>query len=534
MGGRIWLDSQPGAGSTFYFTVWLNISHAQATGKIVPERLTKLRVLIVDDNPAAREILQEPLSAIVCHVDAVASGKEALTSIKKQDATSPYDIVFMDWRMPGMDGLQTSRHIKSDETLKNQPAIVLVTAFGREDIREETERLQLDGFLVKPVTRSMIVDSLVNIFSGPGDNLAKGDEAQTAADRRIDGARILLVEDNEINQQIAAELLESAGAHVTIANNGREAVQILCDGKEAPTFDLVLMDLQMPEMDGYQATAKLCSDSRFSALPIIAMTAHATIEERERCLASGMIDHVSKPIDPAMLFDTVGRYYRPAQARLKPQATSRKSTGETVNGLPSITNLDVNDGLWRVGGNEKLYLKILRQFLEEQGAFAGQISDALAQGDLSLAERLAHTLKGVGGNIGAKDVHSAAGTLEKLVRNRASPAELESAKQFLNGSLEPLLAELRVAFNAHMPETEALLSTTSTANPAQSREAAAYLNRMLTECDPGAADFVAANRATLLPLFAGGMWPQFEKLVQDYSFADAQAKLDEAQRSFSA
>jgi FOG: CheY-like receiver len=329
-------------------------------------------------------------------------------------------------------------------------------------------------------------------------------------------------------------LLESAGARVTIANNGREAVQFLSDGQEAPIFDLVLMDLQMPQMDGYQATAKLRSDARFSALPIIAMTAHATLEERERCFASGMIDHISKPIDPAMLFDTVGRYYRPAPARLKTQTTSNKLPRETVDDIPTITNLDANDGLSRVGGNRKLYRKILRQFVEEQGATAGQISNALAQGDFSLAERLAHTLKGVGGNIGAKDVHSAAGKLEKLIRSRASAEKMESARQLLNDSLEPLVMQLRVALNANIPETEAELSTTSTADPAQSREAAAHLKQLLTECDPEATDFVAANRATLLPLFGSGAWPQFEKLVHDYSFADAQAKLDEAQRSFSA
>ena len=210
-------------------------------------------------------------------MDTVATGKEAIAAVQQHDATDPYDIVFMDWRMPGMDGLQTSRHIKSDETLTHPPAIVLVTAFGREEVREEAERLQLDGFLVKPVTKSMIVDTLVNVFAHEGEAASVTTEGEQAM--RLRGARILLTEDNDINQQIAIELLEGTGATVTVANNGREAVEILSNGPQPPPFDVVLMDLQMPEMDGYQATAKLRSDARFAALPIIAMTAHATIEE---------------------------------------------------------------------------------------------------------------------------------------------------------------------------------------------------------------------------------------------------------------
>ena len=196
-------------------------------------------------------------------MDTVATGKEAIAAIQQHDATDPYDIVFMDWRMPGMDGLQTSRHIKSDETLKHPPAIVLVTAFGREEVREEAERLQLDGFLVKPVTKSMIVDTLVNVFAHEGEAASATTEGEQAM--RLRGARILLTEDNDINQQIAVELLEGTGATVTVANNGREAVEILSNGPQPPPFDVVLMDLQMPEMDGYQATAKLRSDARFAS-----------------------------------------------------------------------------------------------------------------------------------------------------------------------------------------------------------------------------------------------------------------------------
>ena len=314
------------AGSTFYFTVWLGVGTATGTGKVVPERLAQLRVLVVDDNATAREILPEPLSGLASRVDVVASGREAIAAIQEQDATEPYDIVFMDWRMPGMDGLQASRHIKSDETLKHRPHIVLVTAFGREEVREEAERLELDGFLVKPVTKSMIVDTLVNVFAGEGEQVSVAAERDPT--ELLRGARILLAEDNEINQQIAIELLEGAGATVKVANNGREAVEILSKGPHPPPFDVVLMDLQMPEMDGYQATAKLRGDARFGTLVIIAMTAHATMEERQRCLAAGMNDHISKPIDPAMLFDTVGRYYKKAEAG----GTAERKTDANVPG----------------------------------------------------------------------------------------------------------------------------------------------------------------------------------------------------------
>ena len=531
IGGQIWLESEPGVGTTFHFTAWFELSSASAARRVVPDRLTRLRVLVADDNPAARKILEEPLRAIVGDVNVVASGAEAVAAVTDADATAPYDLVFMDWRMPGLDGLEASRRIKSDPTVTHQPAIVLVTAFGREEVREEAERLQLDGFLVKPVTKSMMVDTLANLF---GDTRHEGAGAVVDEQAgRLRDARILLVEDNEINQQIVVELLHGVGASVQVAGNGLEAVQILSEGPDPPPFDVVLMDLQMPEMDGFQATAKVRADGRFTSLPIIAMTAHATIEERQRCLGAGMNDHISKPIDPAVLFETVARYYRPGPEREVSAARSADAAQReapppppvTEPALPSVDGLDTADGLMRVASNRNLYLKLLRQFVEQQAEAPAHIAHALSAGDHALGERLAHTVKGVAGNLGARPVHAAAAALEQAIGARGDAGGIEILRRRLADELTTLIGRLRPALGEAAPAVQAAAAPV---DAEALKVAVAEMRKQLNDFDPGAADLLEGHRDLFRVLLGGDDFTAFEGHIQGFAFAEAQALLERA------
>jgi two-component system, sensor histidine kinase and response regulator len=522
MGGQIWLESEAGKGSTFSFTVWLGIGEQKGSGKIVPEKLEQLKVLVVDDNIAAREIIQESLRNIVERVEAVESGPTAIAAIKQMDSDQPFDIVFMDWRMPGMDGLQAARLIKSNETLQHQPAIVLVTAFGREEVREEAEHLHLDGFLLKPVTKSMLVDTLVNIFAEKVEEEAASAVESGKDAKRLRGLRILLAEDNEINQQIAVELLQAVGATIDVANHGREAVDKLF--KNGNAYDVVLMDLQMPEMDGYQATTKIRSDQRFAQLPIIAMTAHATTEERQRCLDAGMNDHVSKPIDPSLLYETLSRFYKHAESAQtveteKPPAKPIQSEDE----IPSVEGLDTKDGLTRVGGNQKLYLKLLRQFADQQASAPQLIAEALASNDFSTAERYAHTVKGVAGNLGAREIQQVAGTLEKSINSKAPADVLDDTLHKLESVLSGFIGRLKTA----LPKQE---SPKPVDSKVDSHELKSLLQEMMTNLnnfDPAAGELFETKREVFQAILPQAAFETFEKQINNFAFSDAIAVLQD-------
>jgi signal transduction histidine kinase/CheY-like chemotaxis protein len=457
MDGSIWVESELGVGSTFHFTVCFGIGSGEKQKCFIPE-LAGMRALVVDDKAQARETLTKELRVFALRAESVSSGEHAIREIAAADAQDPYRLVLMDWHMPDMNGLEASRIVKRSDRLKHIPKIVIVTAFGREDIRTEAEQIGIDSYLLKPVNPSQLYDTLVDLFGVAGTHerrsQAKGDDAHVY---NATGIRVLLVEDNEVNQQVATELLESAGAFVTIANHGGEAVKLLAEKDQADSFDVVLMDLQMPDMDGFTATRLLRDDPRLQNLPILAMTAHALVEERQRCLDAGMNDHISKPIDPDALFDTLLRWVKPKSKSVSErQPTSPQQVAKMA--LPQIAGINVEEGLARVAGNRSLYHDLLSQFAAKQVDAAAQISAALASGDRKLAERIAHTVKGVAGNLGMTDVQVAAQKLERTIREGQDSVP-ELLEQFANtlrvqiAALNQALHDSELAPPAEVPPT---------------------------------------------------------------------------------
>jgi signal transduction histidine kinase/CheY-like chemotaxis protein/HPt (histidine-containing phosphotransfer) domain-containing protein len=448
MGGTISVQSELGKGTCVQFTLPFRLP-AQPVSHRPPRRdeLSGKRVLVVDDNEAAREILVAMVQGFGMRADSAWDGTQALAAIEAGDQHGqPFDLVLIDWRMPHMDGLECARLVQVAGYSK-APAIIMVTADSNWDeavTAAAGQNVIFKSVLAKPICPSTLLDALHEAIGGRNSKAcppAHVAARETAAMRKLRGARLLLVEDNALNQELAVEVLAQAGILSLVANNGREALDILALDRR---FDGILMDCNMPVMDGLTATRQIRQDPDLAAMPIIAMTANAMAGDRDKVLAAGMSDHISKPFDVNEMFETLARWINPANlGHLGHRAALGLAVDEIAAPLvPELPGIDTKAGLARTMHNQKLYLKLLRQFYESEADFAGAFRRARQDDDILAPERLAHTLRGAAGSIGAGDVEAAATALEQACATAEAAEAIENAFEKTLLALRPVIEGL--------------------------------------------------------------------------------------------
>ena len=539
MGGEIGVDSVPGQGSTFWFTARLGVGSSE---RMLPKPLIDLhgrRVLVVDDNEAAALVLSDTLSELGFAVDHVNSGEAALAMLKQAEVdTRPYDFVMMDWQMPGMDGLETVKAIQQQH-IRSAPCVLMVTAHRRLELIKGAEELGIDHVLAKPVSGSMLVNTMMDIL-GQGQSgqqasyVSRKEDLHEGQLAPIRGARILLVEDNEINQQVACELLESVGMDVDVADNGQIALQsVEARSAEGLPYDIVLMDMQMPVMDGVTASRVLRETHSAGELPIVAMTANAMQADRNRCLDAGMNDFVTKPINPEELWqalltwiklrDGLGRAARPQVPSAA--ATPADGVAEVLQALRAVAGLDVDLGLLRTSNNPGFYISMLRKFVTSQQDASERIRLALQDQDTDTAERHAHTLKSVAGNLGASTLQNAADTLEAGLRQGLPASAIQSAI----GTATRLLAELVRDLKAtpgliEVPPAAQLQDLTDDEKNA-ARKVASQIKHCLQQDDASASELWDNHAVVLRALYADAA--AIETAIGNFEFETALALMDQ-------
>ncbi len=430
MGGEIGVESEPGRGSRFRFSARFGLPQAEPAAPLA-EPLRGLRVLVVDDNDCAREQMAETARALSLEAATAADGETALAAIAAADAADrAIGLVLLDWKMPGLDGVEVARRLGSMALRHPPPAVLMVTAFSRDEARRRAQDrgAPVAALLAKPVTPSTLLDACLEVLrpvpvpqhrgtAGPGHD----DDAGQAHHRHaLTGARLLLAEDNPINQELACELLRREGIEVVVAENGLRALELL----EDQPVDGVLMDCQMPELDGYETTRRLRRDPRWAGLPVIAMTADAMVGDRDKALAAGMNAHVAKPIRPAELFTTLARWIRPAP---RPRGTPSPFDEE------ALRHSGVSPG-------SALHRRLLAIFAGSARSFEQRLR--AAAGDRSAATRIAHDLKCEAATLGAQALGAAAAELEAALSHDASAAEADARLAVVLAALTPVLQAL--------------------------------------------------------------------------------------------
>ncbi|MDN2704107.1 response regulator [Janthinobacterium sp. SUN100] len=529
MEGEIDLVSEAGVGSTFFFTARFGLAAVPRDSLSQlqhQQQFQGLRVLVVDDNPSAREIFVSMLTALGFEARAVSGGVLAIGAVAQARAEGRgYGLVLMDWKMPGMNGLDTLAGIRADAAgIDATPACIMVTAFHREALLEAARQrdLPFDGVLNKPVSASTLLDQISFVFGGVTGQSRKTQRQSSYRDdeRALRGAWLLLVEDNEVNQEVAQHILNDAGIRVDIAGNGAIALAKI----EENAYDGVLMDCQMPVMDGYQATRKLRQDPRYSNLPVIAMTANAMVGDKEKCLDAGMNDFIAKPIDVAQLFGTLARWIAPAT----PQAMTAVVAHPEAE-LPVIAGLKMAEAMRRVGGNAVLMRKLLDRFVETQFDAMQRIVAAIENNQLETAIREAHTLKGLAGNIGAGGLADSAARVEHLL-SLGSHDGLPQALAACTLALDELVPKIVLAMQSRGNVAEAggaAVAPVAAVDRAHLEAGLRELSQLLLQDDAQAVKHLDGIGPVLVAAGQAEHARQLKRMLGQYDFEGALAQLGE-------
>ena len=527
MSGSVGVDSKYGQGSSFWFTCRVG-KGIQRRPRRLAANVAHLRCLVVDDHDHAREVLTEMLTHLGLKVENTASGSNALRRIAVEaEIGRPFDLAFVDWQMPEMDGLETCRRIKSLD-LPKPPVMVMVSGHGREDMLKASSDIGLHDVLVKPVTPSLLFETVLHALGqvdeedgavytdSHGSGRAEAVAQQLALLR---GAHLLLVEDNELNQEVACELLGDAGFIVDVAENG----QVALDKVAAARYDLVLMDMQMPVMDGLTATREI--RSRNYDMPIVAMTANALQGDRERCVDAGMNDHLAKPIDPDLLWTMLVKWVKPGPQALTAPLPPLQSRIEVDpgDGLPAnIPHVDIAIGLGRVMGKVSLYRTLLRKFSTSQAESLTVIHSALDRRDWETAERTIHTLKGLLGNIGSNVLQALAARAETAIKGQRPRPVINELLMELDGKLQELFASLTPAETKTVTDAPA-----PSTDESKIQEIIGELRYLLEESDPDATNLFTDQADLLHGLFPLA-FKRMEAAVHGFDFEIALSMLNEA------
>ncbi|HJV93121.1 MAG TPA: response regulator, partial [Azonexus sp.] len=534
MNGRIWVESEIGQGSIFHFHARFGLqTDPQPRRMFYAEELRGERILTVDDNASAREIIATMARTFGLEVDVAENGLQALAMADKAAGMAqPYDLVLMDWKMPGMDGIEAVHRLQAENRL-HTPAVIMVTAYGREEALSLAEQrgVDLKAVLTKPVTASTLLEA---IGEARGKGFISETRAQAKADScggamaRLAGARLLLVEDNEMNQELAVELLSNAGIRIEIAGNGQEALDILAHDC---AFDGVLMDCQMPVMDGYTATRELRKNPAFKDLPIIAMTANAMTGDREKVIAAGMVDHISKPINVGEMFATLAKWITPAMPATGAPAAGIARTDAEKLALPSVLpGIDMAAGLARTLGDNTFYRLLLIRFRDSNRDFVQDFRAACSGVDTSAPERVAHTLKGAAGTIGAWNLHVVAGELEQACAASASAERIGTLLARTDTELRLVINGLLVLGEAKKSASGAT-SSAAAVDPAQVRALSEELDALLAYGDSRAGDLLE-NNADIFSAAFPKHYAGIDDAIQSFDFEAALAKLRTAVSTF--